>query len=156
MIRPLSKAFALLVLTCSLVVTAVAQRKALDRFPPDAEAITLSLPGDVDPFEAIELPGEGRVRAVACGQADIWLVRDELLVMTAVDRKVRRRLPVPDGLIGLTADDRHVLRAREERNRRHGSECGSRGAARRTAESQQAEPGDRIGDPLTQSVVGAF
>ena len=104
--RPLPQAFTLLVLTCSLVATAVAQRKALDRLPQDAEAITLALPGDADPYEAIELAGKGRVRAVACANGELWLVRDEVLVMAAGDRKVQRQLPVPKGLLGLTADDR--------------------------------------------------
>jgi hypothetical protein len=114
MTRSLSQVFALLAFGCSLVSTSVAQRKMLDHLPQDAEAITQALPSAVDVFEAIELPGEGRVRAVACGKSDLWLVRDEIVVMTVGDvlvnspgeRKVRRRLPAPEGLLGLTADDR--------------------------------------------------
>jgi len=108
MTRRLSQSFVLLALTCSLATTAVAQRKELAGLPQDAEAITQMLPNDPDPFEQIKLPGKGRVRAVACGKANLWLVRDELIVMTAKRRKVQKRLPVPEGLLALTADDRFL------------------------------------------------
>lgn len=106
MTRPLLQLFVSPVLSCCMVASAIGQRPELDRLPQDAEAITQELPNDADPLEKIKLPGKGRVRAVACGKADLWLVRDELIVMAAKDRKVQRQLPVPEGLLGLTADDR--------------------------------------------------
>jgi len=92
----------------------VAQRKVLDRLPQGAEALQVAVPAGGSWREYVELPGKGVVRGIARCRDELWLVRDRLLVMNAADREVRRKLPAPKGLLGMTADERFVYLLRRK------------------------------------------
>jgi len=114
MMRMQSRAAALFVLALGAPV-AMSQRKALDGMAPDAEAILMPLPGDVDALERIELPGKGQVRALAANAEKIWLARDLLYVLSAKDRKQLLRRELPEGMLDLCADERSLYVLTSER-----------------------------------------
>jgi hypothetical protein len=91
-----------------VVAQRVAQRAALDGMAPEAEAVLMPLPGDVDPFERIVLPGKGPVRGIAADRERIWVARDALYVLAAKGRTVQARREVPDGMLGMCADARSL------------------------------------------------
>lgn len=91
---------------CALGTAAIGQREALARLPQDAEVANVPLPG-IGGVEQFGLPGEGLVHGVALLGEEIVLARgDQLLVLPIRGGGVRSKVPLPDGLLGLTADSK--------------------------------------------------